>query len=137
MHVSFEGRRPENIEFVSHKLCVLYDPRDGRIVHFHQVITLPGGTEDSTAEIEETALETAREHHDISRLRVLHTTPEEFGYDAKKSYRVNPARMSMEEVPETRLRDLRPGTPVRQDSGKKILIGALAGSVLAYIFTRR
>jgi hypothetical protein len=32
---------PESI-----RICVLYDPSDGRIVHIHKVVTYPGG-EDS------------------------------------------------------------------------------------------
>jgi hypothetical protein len=34
------------------KVCVLYDPKDGRVVHVHAVTVLPGGKEVTEAELE-------------------------------------------------------------------------------------
>lgn len=55
MHISLEGS-PTEIEPVADRMCVLYDARDGRIAHYHRVITLRGGEESSRTEIEKNSL---------------------------------------------------------------------------------
>jgi hypothetical protein len=29
----------------SHQICMIYDPADGRVVHTHEALTYPGGSE--------------------------------------------------------------------------------------------
>lgn len=42
------------------KVCVLYDPRDGRVVHVHGVTILDGGKAISLVELEQRAMNHAR-----------------------------------------------------------------------------
>ena len=42
------------------KICVLYDPKDGRVVHVHGVTTVDGGKEVSQAELEQRAITHAK-----------------------------------------------------------------------------
>jgi hypothetical protein len=42
------------------KVCVLYDPSDGRVVHVHGVTTIQGGKEPTQAELEQRATTHAR-----------------------------------------------------------------------------
>jgi len=70
-------------ETVSDKICVLYDPSDGRIVHTHRSTTLASGKIKSDEEIEARAREIATEAgHDVKALHILHLAPE--AYDASK-----------------------------------------------------
>jgi hypothetical protein len=42
------------------KVCVLYDPADGSVVHVHGVTTIPGGKELSQAEMEQRTIAHAK-----------------------------------------------------------------------------
>jgi hypothetical protein len=42
------------------KVCVLYDPKDGRVIHVHGVTIMHGGKEVSRAEIEQRAMARAK-----------------------------------------------------------------------------
>jgi hypothetical protein len=42
------------------KVCVLYDPKDGRVVHVHGVTVIPGGKPVSEAEVEQRAIAHAK-----------------------------------------------------------------------------
>jgi hypothetical protein len=60
-------------------VCILFDRHDGRVVHTHRVVTLPGGKKLSTEQVEKRALELARKLHlDVSKLGVLHVPPEQY-----------------------------------------------------------
>jgi hypothetical protein len=59
----------------SSRVCVVYDPRDGRIIHRHDFVGDGTGIfgPDGREEREEQTLEGARRNHgDVSKLRVLH-----------------------------------------------------------------
>lgn len=131
MYVSFAGR-PTNLEPISVKTCVLYDPQDGRIAHIHRVTSLPGSRERSRSEVEEIAVASARRNH-VSNLHVLHPSGEEFNYEVGKRYRVDLQRMLIEEVPDTRREDLRGRSLVRNDRGKNFLLWTLAIVALAIL----
>jgi hypothetical protein len=80
------------------KLCVLYDPSTGLIVHTHWVTTLPGGRKVDRAEMEKRIRERAAlRGRDVSSFRVLHVETGE--YVAGICYRVNLDTGKLEEVP--------------------------------------
>lgn len=57
----------------SSRVCVLFDPKDGRIVHVHGVTILPGGKHVSEAEVEGRTRSCASAlGHSITGLRHLH-----------------------------------------------------------------
>ena len=61
------------------KLCVLYDPSNGAIVHTHWVTTLPGGRKIDEAELEKRIRERAAfRGRDVQGLKVLHVDPSEY-----------------------------------------------------------
>ncbi len=69
------------------RICVLYDPSNGRIVHTHEVVTLPGGRKVDEKEMERRTLQRAASAGvDTSKLKVMHVPPEE--YDRTSLYRV-------------------------------------------------
>jgi hypothetical protein len=61
-------------EPTSHKICVIYDPASGRVIHTHEVLTFPGGRQvtDADAEAEALALLARRSGKDVSGFGVLH-----------------------------------------------------------------
>ena len=60
------------------KTCVLYDPRDGRVVHTHRVVTYPGGKRVDDKRVESRAREIAASRgHDVSKLHSLHLHAEQ------------------------------------------------------------
>ncbi len=70
------------------KLCVLYDPSNGTILHTHWVTTLPGGHKVDKAELERRIRERATSRsRDVNGLKVLHVDPRE--YDQGMRYRVD------------------------------------------------
>jgi hypothetical protein len=72
-------------------VCLVYDPRDGRIVHGHEFIGDGTGLfgPDGQKERERETLEGARRNHgDVSRLRVLHV-PAGFRFAPNVAYRVD------------------------------------------------
>ena len=83
-------RMKENhsVKHDSEQTCVLYDPRDGRIVHTHRVVTLPGGRKVTNEEVEARTKEIAKQTgHDISGLHAMHFAAN--AYDASAVYRVD------------------------------------------------
>ena len=70
------------------KLCLLYRPSDGVIVHYHRAkLFVPGRTLD-VGQVEKRALEEAtRRGHDVEQLAVLHVAPAEM--DRRRRYRVD------------------------------------------------
>lgn len=82
---------------VSNKVCVLYDPRDGRIVHTHRVITMPGGQDVTDEELETRAKERARQvGRDVSGLSALRVAPEDC--DGSSHYRVDLATKKLRKL---------------------------------------
>ena len=43
-------------EPISHKICVIYDPANGGVIHTHEVLTFPGGRQVTDADAEAEAL---------------------------------------------------------------------------------
>lgn len=140
MYVDSSGGRPINLDPISVKTCVLYDPQDGRIAHFHRVTSLPGSKERSTSEIEELALASARGSHDVGNLRALHASDLEFDYRVGTQYRVNLERMLLEKVPNASREDLRGRRRAGDGPSNNFLlwtlvIVALALAVVAMLLT--
>jgi hypothetical protein len=80
------------------KLCVLYDPSNGNILHTHWVTTLPGGRKVDKAELEKRIRERATSRgRDASGLKVLHVDPAE--YVQGIHYRVDLAAGKLAECP--------------------------------------
>jgi hypothetical protein len=72
-------------------VCIIYDPRDGRIVHGHEFVGDGTGLfgPEGKKEREAQTLEGAhRNHGDVSRLRVLHA-PTGFQFAPNVAYRVD------------------------------------------------
>jgi hypothetical protein len=72
-------------------VCVVYDPRDGRIVHGHTFVGDGAGMfgPEGREQREHETLEGARRNHgDVSRLDVLHV-PAGFCFAANVAYRVD------------------------------------------------
>jgi hypothetical protein len=62
--------KPEDV-----KICILYDPKDGRIAHHHMVGTFPEATRIDAKEVERRALARAGSFGtDTSNLRALHVS---------------------------------------------------------------
>ena len=73
------------------QVCVIYDPKDGRIVHGHIFVGKGKGLfgPDGRDERERETLDGARRNHgDVSRLRVLHA-PADFRFAPGAGYRVD------------------------------------------------
>lgn len=57
----------------SSKVCVLYDPKDGRVIHVHGVTILPGGEKVSDAELLERTIAHAKAlGRSVQELKSLH-----------------------------------------------------------------
>jgi hypothetical protein len=70
------------------KLCVLYDPSNGAIVHAHWVTTLSGGRVVDQAEMEKRIRERAASRgRDVQGMKVLHVDPNEYKQGTR--YRVD------------------------------------------------
>ena len=67
--------RPEDIK--NWDLTVVYDPKDGRVVHTHHTVTWRGGEHPSREEQERAATEHAKAESGLApeRVAVLHTDP--------------------------------------------------------------
>jgi len=73
---------------ISEKTCVLYDQQDGRIVHTHIAIVMPGGMEMTDDELEARAKERAKQvGHVVDDLGALHLAPKD--HDNAAAYRVD------------------------------------------------
>jgi hypothetical protein len=72
-------------------VCVVYDPRDGRIVHGHEFVGDGPGLfgPEGREEREQQTLEGARRNHgDVSRLRVFHVATD-FRFLPNVAYRID------------------------------------------------
>jgi hypothetical protein len=70
----------------AHRVCVIYDPANGRVLHIHHDIALPGGRPAGENEIEAAALGQLRKRGRLTdQLRVLHVKPEELRPDVRYS----------------------------------------------------
>jgi hypothetical protein len=68
--------------------CFLYDAKDGRIIHQHEVINFPGAPRSEEKDIEAAATRVAAQMgHDTSGLKALHVKAGE--YSPQKDYRVD------------------------------------------------
>ncbi len=97
------GPRP-----VATHAIAIYDPRDGRIHHMHHVTVFEGAKVREKHLLEEEAMAHARRMgHDLSGLKVLHVS--DFPAHRAGYYRVDPVKLTLEEVPAPplRLRDLK------------------------------
>jgi hypothetical protein len=75
-------------ETVSDKICVLYSPSDGRIVHVHRSTILAGGQLKTDEEVEVRAKENAAAAgHPVEALHSLHLPAE--AYDTSKLFVVD------------------------------------------------
>jgi len=73
------------------RVCVVYDPRDGRIVHGHEFVGEGSGvfSPEGNQERERETLEGARRNHgDVSHLRVFHV-PTDFRFASNVAYRID------------------------------------------------
>jgi hypothetical protein len=73
------------------RVCVVYDPRDGRIVHGHEFVGEGSGLfgPEGRDERERQTLEGARRNHgDVSLLRVFHAPPD-FRFAPNVTYRID------------------------------------------------
>lgn len=85
--------QPESV-----RMCLLYDPKDGRVVHTHQVVTLPGGRHVTDGEVEARAFSRAAQTgKDTSKLRALHVSPAD--HDFSSIYRVDRKSKKLVKVP--------------------------------------
>jgi hypothetical protein len=74
--------------------CVLYDSQDGRIVHTHRFVAVPGGREMTDEEIESGARACAQQAgHNIDGLRTLLVGTMDYEHPA--SYRVDTASKTL------------------------------------------
>jgi hypothetical protein len=79
------------------KICVLYDPMEGRVVHTHMVVSLPGGRAFSDDEVEARARERASDAGlDVDGLRALKVAAD--AYDNSEVYVVDTATAQLRKL---------------------------------------
>jgi hypothetical protein len=85
--------KPESV-----RVCVLYDPSDGRIVHQHEIVGFPGAERVNDEYLTSRAYATAaRLGHNTSALRTLHLDVQDLSNE--KAYRVDPETLRLVEIP--------------------------------------
>lgn len=85
--------KPEDV-----KICVLYDPKDGRIAHHHMVSTFPGGQRVDEKEVERRTLARAASFGtDTSKLKALHVAEKEC--NPSRRYKVDIRTLTLIEIP--------------------------------------
>jgi hypothetical protein len=85
--------KPEDV-----KICVLYDPKDGRIAHHHMVSTFPGGQRVNEKEVERRTLALAASlGTDTSKLKALHVSEKDC--DPSRRYKVDIKKLALVELP--------------------------------------
>jgi hypothetical protein len=80
-------------EPTSHRICIIYNPADGRVVHTHEVLTYPNGRQITESDVEKEALAllSRRTGINVSGFGILHVRPAHYRRGAR--YRVElPAR---------------------------------------------
>jgi len=86
------------LEVESARVCVLYDPIDGRIVHRHEAVNFTGARMVSDEELASRACALAAKiGHDVSMLRTLHFAADE--YAEGKTYKVDIKTLRLNEIP--------------------------------------
>jgi len=96
MSYFFDGRKAIKPEDV--KVCVLYDPKNGRIVHNHMVITFPGGQRVDEKETERRAfMHAAKLGRDTSKLKALHVSEKDC--QPSSAYRVDLKTLKLVKLP--------------------------------------
>jgi hypothetical protein len=82
---------------VSVRVCVLYDPHDGRVVHTHRVLCMQGGRESTDEEIEANCKDAAkRAGHNVSEVSLMHIAGEHYERNAR--YRVDMATKKLQKL---------------------------------------
>ena len=77
--------------------CVLFDPKDGKILHTHRVVTMDGAAETPAHLVEERARHLAKGLGlDVAYLELLHVDPREM--QPGVSYRVDRGKRCLEAV---------------------------------------
>jgi hypothetical protein len=95
-------------------VTVLYDPRDGRVVHMHHLVTLEGAERRTRAEQQQRARETAlRLGCHVGGLEVLHVADFQ---PAGKTYRVDLQSQALAETPVTPRKPVAPQKDRRSSS---------------------
>jgi hypothetical protein len=85
--------KPEDV-----KVCVLYDPKDGRIAHHHLVATFPGGQRVDASEVERRTLARAASFGiDTSNLKALHVSEKDC--NPSDRYRVDVKTLTLIKLP--------------------------------------
>lgn len=85
--------KPEDV-----KICVLFDPKDGRIAHHHKVATFPGGQRVDEKEVERrTFARAASFGTDTSKLKALHLSEKDC--DPAHRYKVDIKTLTLVELP--------------------------------------
>ncbi len=93
------------------RICVLYDPGDGRIAHHHQVVTFAGAPRVDDKEVERRALARAASFKtDTSTLKALHLSDKDC--DPSHRYKVDLKTLKLIKLPEPAAAR-RPGTSRR------------------------
>lgn len=101
------------------RVCVLFDPQDGRVVHVHGSTTLLAGRQISDAEMEKDATEHAKAFgHSVEGLKTLHVP---FSVIKERGpFKVNAKGTALERIPfePIRARDLLAKWQERNAKGK-------------------
>jgi hypothetical protein len=80
------------------KICVLYDPKNGRVIHNHQVVVFPGAKKVDKKEVERRALERAAMFgRDTSKLKALHVSEKDCS--PSSAYRVDLTSLTLVKLP--------------------------------------
>lgn len=87
----------------SSQVCVLFDPKNGRVVHVHGVTALHGGKKSSEAELEKDATEHAKAFgHSVAGLKALHVPIS--AIRERGAFKVNAQGTNLEMAPRTPMR---------------------------------
>jgi hypothetical protein len=85
------------VESEPHEVCAVYDRRDGRIVHVHEIVRWPGSPACSKHTLESRGLEiAAKMGHAVSKLKALRLEP--IAFDRAKRYRIDPRSKRLIEI---------------------------------------
>jgi hypothetical protein len=85
------------VESEPHEVCAVYDRRDGRIVHVHEIVRWPGSPASSKQALVKRGLEiAAKMGHKVSKLRALRLDP--MAFDRGKRYHIDPKSKRLIEI---------------------------------------
>jgi hypothetical protein len=89
------------------KICVLYDPKNGRVIHNHQVVVFPGAKKVDKKEVERRALERAATFgRDTYKLKALHVSEKDC--NPSSAYRVDLTSLTLVKLPNPEMKKRRP-----------------------------